>query len=299
MIKYQDIIKLFGYSELSPEVKEIFSRLYITGKRPEMSVCWRTYHSDKWDLTLEFKAKNNYKGDYGSVIKEYVSDYDESFLEEVSFGGTGKGTNYPHALPHSLTWGDSTESVQKKLSVKKSEVKKASYGSYMIFNLEDYWVLTAFDDDGKLIWLRLHLHEQSFKRKRELTKTIRLQNKNLNISNIDEFKQLKGRSPVKKWKRRMKDGDENFTNKNIEDSETLLGSFIDNLIVAVDNKKASSIYSETKMVVKAFNKLNHKYPGFIETLEREELVEFLHTAIRMTGFQIEPDIDLTEEWREW
>ena len=111
---YQDIINLFGHSELSPEVKEIFSILHITEDRPEMSISWRTYQSDKWDLSLNFRAKNNYKGDYGSVIKEYVTDYDESFLEEVNFGGTGKGVNYPYSLPYNLKWGDSTESVQKK-----------------------------------------------------------------------------------------------------------------------------------------------------------------------------------------
>lgn len=296
---YQDIINLFGYSEFSTEIKEIFSNLHIPSDRPELSICWRTFQSDKWDLSLTFRAKNNYKCDYGSIVKEYTTDYDECFLEEVNFGGTRKGIKYPYALPYDLKWGDSKELVQQKMSVKKSESKTASYGSYMVFNLEDYWLLTAFDNQNTLIWLRINLHEQSFKRKRELTKSLRQQNKNLININVDDFKLLKQKSPLSSWKKRMKEGDNNFTINNIEDSEKLLSTFIESLLLAVEQKKASSILSATRKLVKGFNKLNEKYPSFIETLEREELVGFIHKGIQMTGFKLEPGIDLTEEWREW
>ena len=46
----------------------------------------------------------------------------------------------------------------------------------------------------------------------------------------------------------MKDGDNNFTIQNIEDSEELLAAFLDNLFVATEQKKASSIYSATRKV---------------------------------------------------
>ncbi len=295
----QSIINLFGYSEFSPEVKAIFPKLHIPSVRPEMSICWRTFQSVKWDLALTFRAKHNYNCDYGSVVKEYTNENDECFLEEIIFGGTGMGIKYPDDLPYNLILGDSPELVQQKIPIKKSEARPASYGSYMVFNLEDYWLLTAFDFEKKLIWLRVKNHEQSFKRKRDLAKSLRLQNKNLSASNLNELELLKKKSPAVAWTTRMKEGDNNFTAKNIEDSEKLLTTFLDNLLVATEHKKASSIYAAAKKVTQGFNKLNDKYGSFIETLEREELVDYIHKAIRMTGFRIEPEIDMTEEWREW
>jgi len=42
-------------------------------------------------------------------------------------------------------------------------------------------------------------------------------------------------------------------------------------------------------VVVSLNELNEQYDFFIETLEREELSEFI----------VEVEEDITEEWREW
>jgi hypothetical protein len=34
-------------------------------------------------------------------------------------------------------------------------------------------------------------------------------------------------------------------------------------------------------------------------MEREELCEFINNIVRETGLDIDKDVDLTEEWREW
>ncbi len=125
----------------------------------------------------------------------------------------------------------------------------------MIFNFEDYCFLTAFDYKKELIWLRVKLLEKSFKRKRELTKSLRQQNKNLLISNVTDFKLLREKSPITSWTKRMKEGDDNFTIKNIEDSKCLLTAFLDNLLISTEQKKANSIYSATRKVTQGFNKL--------------------------------------------
>jgi len=52
-----------------------------------------------------------------------------------------------------------------------------------------------------------------------------------------------------------------------------------------------------KDVVIKFNELNEKYDYFIETLEREELCEFIDEALRTIGYN--PKGDITEKWREW
>lgn len=106
-------------------------------------------------------------------------------------------------------------------------------------------------------------------------------------------------SPTLKWKQRMDDGDGAFNKKNISDTESALDAFIENLVAATEQQKANAVYAAVKKVVSNLNKLNEKHDSFIETTEREELVEYIHSAVRLTGFAIDKETDLTEEWREW
>ena len=114
-----------------------------------------------------------------------------------------------------------------------------------------------------------------------------------------KIKKLKDQSPILIWKKRMDEGDNNFTIDNIKETDKLLCFFMDNLIEALALKKANIIFSATKKLTQNLNKLNEKHQYFIETLEREEIVDYIHTAIKLTGFIIEKETDLTEEWREW
>ncbi|MDZ5605854.1 hypothetical protein U2I54_01675 [Bacillus pseudomycoides] len=50
-------------------------------------------------------------------------------------------------------------------------------------------------------------------------------------------------------------------------------------------------------VEKVVVSLNEQYDFFIETLEREELYEFIVEVAAIAGLEVEEDI--TEEWREW
>ena len=52
-------------------------------------------------------------------------------------------------------------------------------------------------------------------------------------------------------------------------------------------------------MVVAFNEMNEANGYFIETMEREELADFIDKAARLAGLDIQEDEDITEEWREW
>jgi len=54
----------------------------------------------------------------------------------------------------------------------------------------------------------------------------------------------------------------------------------------------------TLWVKKTLNKINDKY-GLIETMEREELCDWLNTLIRKTGLELGNNVDITDEYREW
>jgi len=296
---HQEIATHFGYSEFSPEVKQLFKKLEIPLQQPTMSVCWRTYESQKWGLDLVFRAKNNFFSDYGPFKLAYTDSYDEAFLEEINFGNQHGSTNYPFSLPFNLAFSDLPEVVKEKTGIKASKLSDASYGSYFVFNTEDFHFVIGFDKNSKLIWISVRLLELNFKKKRELTKTLKQQNKHINLLNVKQLTELKSQSPVKNWHKRMKEGDNIFNERIIEDTDTTLINFIDNLIDATGKKKANTIYAAINKVVKSLNNINEKNKSFIDTMEREELVDYIHKAIQLTGFKIEKGMDLTEEWREW
>lgn len=298
-MQQSEIIALFGYSEYSPEINSLFKQLHIPPEQPAMSICWRNYRSEKWDIHLVFKEGTNYQYDYGPYVKAFKGGRDEAFLEEISFGSQKGETNYPYSLPFDFTFSDKPEDVFRKTGIKTQKAKEASYGSYIDFNTEEYQYVTGFDKSNKLIWVRVRPLEASFKKKRELEKSLRQQSKHLQVPDAKLIEQLQSKSPAHAWRKRMKKGDNIFTEKNIADTGNALNKFLDSIITAAGQKKANGIYAAVKKLVLSMNKLNEKYEGFIETLEREELVDYINKAVKLTGFTIDKEVDVTEEWREW
>jgi hypothetical protein len=292
----KELFSLFGYSEYSPEIKSFFKKMNIKMTEP-MSVCWKYFGSKKWDMELVFKAKNNFNHDYGPFKKAYKKSYEECFLEQISFGNQDGKTNYPFPLPFDLSFSDMPEALKQKLPLKTSKLSEAGYGSYFEFNSEDYQFVAGFDKKNKLTWIRVRPLELSFKKKRALKRTLKTQE--ITSMHSKKLVELKSSTPGIKWTKRMKKGDSIFTENNIADIVATLHEFIDNLIAAVKQKKASGVHSAVKKIVLRINKLNDKHEGFIDTMEREELADYIHKAVKLTGFRIEKGVDLTEEWREW
>ncbi|MEH7014830.1 hypothetical protein V7087_29185 [Neobacillus niacini] len=111
------------------------------------------------------------------------------------------------------------------------------------------------------------------------------------------FEQLIENKPTIEWKERMNESDDLFTAENIAATNVVLDSYIISLKELKDNPTEAEILECVKKAVLSLNELNEKYDYFIETMEREELWEFLDEAARIVGLESEEDI--TEEWREW
>ena len=63
----------------------------------------------------------------------------------------------------------------------------------------------------------------------------------------------------------------------------------------IQKKNATTVYNSMGKLVKKINKINDKY-GLIETMEREELCEWLNTLIRKTGLELADNVDITDEY---
>ncbi|QBP40979.1 hypothetical protein [Paenisporosarcina antarctica] len=104
--------------------------------------------------------------------------------------------------------------------------------------------------------------------------------------------------PTVEWKQRMdEDDDDIFTEENINATNIVLNSYTKRLIELKDNPSSAEIMDCVKEVVLKLNELNEKYDYYIDTLEREELCDFIIEAAQLVGLEAEEDI--TEEWREW
>lgn len=110
------------------------------------------------------------------------------------------------------------------------------------------------------------------------------------------FEELMKNKPTVEWKERM-ENDDLFTVDNINETNTVLDSYINNLKNLGDQQNEENILMCVEEVVIKLNELNDKYDYFIETMEREELCEFIINASHTAGLESEEDI--TEEWREW
>ena len=122
-------------------------------------------------------------------------------------------------------------------------------------------------------------------------------NANINPKSAKSILAQRKKLPTTAWKRRMADGDTNFTTAGIQATATLIQEYLKTVADHASKKKAANIHNSVKRVVLALNKINEKHDGFIETVEREELCVFLDEVVRMTGLEVVGD--LTEEWRDW
>jgi hypothetical protein len=110
------------------------------------------------------------------------------------------------------------------------------------------------------------------------------------------MEELKNNKPTAAWQQRMED-DEIFTVENIKATDEILDIYMNKLEGSVDKMSEQDILEYVQEIVIGLNELNEQFDYFIETLEREELCEFIIKAANAAGLETEEDI--TEEWREW
>lgn len=286
--------QILGNSINSQEVKFYIDKfeLKIEEKR-DLSV---NYVNKEKGINLDFEKKRRFEKEYGKPKSVITNDESELISTTLTFE---KKLVFDTELPYDLKIGDNVDEINQKIGKKPFEKRKSfsydivEYNYY--YNVDDQKILIKLDENMKFAWIRFWLISKSEKYLSELKKSLAKQDKNIVNYNIGIIKNLKSKTPSKDWEIRMLVGDDMFTKKDIEFAQKTLEIFIDNICEATNKKKASKIYSSIKKITLTFNINNN----FIETLEREELVNFIHETVKLTGFEIEDKSDLTEEWREW
>lgn len=297
----QNIMNLFGHSILNPEFESLLTGLGIPERpsavRDRHGVQVNNIYSTEKGVSFEFTTKICFQNYFGEPKSFFTDDKYELILKVVCFYSSHR---YPFPLPLELAYGDSYESICKKIGSRPVEkFKGTGYNHGYVFIKDDFRILVACDDNNELSFLRFFLLELAERRSIALKKTLKEQNKKLRSLDLEKLEKLKEQLPTRLWRKRMQEGDEQFTEQNIRETEEKLSLFLEQVDGAATEKKANKVHSALKKFVLSVNKLNETHESFIDTLEREELVGFLEQAIRLTGFEIPESVDMTEEWREW
>lgn len=245
-------------------------------------------------IALTFEGYARYRTEFGEPLSRIGTSKNELMLMTVTFDRSRV------ALPFGLRLGDTKDTVTTKLGRKPRErTSKLDYGHAWLFHFGEYRLLTAFDHRFKLLFIRFIRLDLSERKRARLQAHLRAQNKSIEPDNVKAIAAFSKRLPTAKWTRRMKSGDSSFTKAGIDEARALLERYVSTLVALTNRKAASGIYNSVKKLVLALNKLNARHDSMIETLEREELCDFIDKIIRATGLEVAAGTDLTEPWREW
>jgi hypothetical protein len=115
-----------------------------------------------------------------------------------------------------------------------------------------------------------------------------------------KLQELLNEKPTKKWHERMVEyGDVLFTPERLDLCDKIIDKYLNELLLIQGNPDQEKIMKFVEEIVISFNQLNEENDYFIETMEREELAEFIDKVAQLAGLEVEEGQDITEEWREW
>ncbi len=106
--------------------------------------------------------------------------------------------------------------------------------------------------------------------------------------------------PTDIWQTYLDENDEMavlYTQEGINAVSVALDQFIQEIIGMEGYINGKNIEELVHKLIVDLNVISHSYEGMIETNEREELVDFIHSVLDTIEYDYIGDI--TEQWREW
>jgi hypothetical protein len=290
------ITDLFGRSVYDPLIDEALAEHGARCKHKAALNRYDTVKSAAGGLAFTFWYKGFYAEQVAAPKSVYLPDGEEVVLYEMTFRPPGLEDV---RLPYGLRFGDTADVVQKTLGRKPfSKGKNVGGEKTWTYFDDDFELLVVFDQADTLAWFRIWALTHASRRKRDTVENISRQKENIKPERAEAVEGHRKAMPIREWARRMP-SDKAITPEALAEAERIFVEFIDALAKATRKKSPTSIYSALKKAVGRFNRLAKRHRGFIETQEREEIVEYLQDGVRLSGFVIEDGVDLTEAYRQW
>ena len=297
---------LLGRLIHSPEIKEFFAKYHLPqNPNPEYdaygNLFWVPVNNEEKTIRCLFTGYVRYAPAYGEPIGNYNKEKDQLILHQITIDSENapNGKISDINLPFGLNIGDDKKTIEQKIGKKLTSKRIANDGgSFYEPFFDEFRLLLALDSKEQLRRLMLFKLELYEKERIRLKAFLKSQNKNIDPNRIPEIQAFLSEIPIPEWRQRMAEGDDMFSEESITAVETALTEYIQTLCEAMQKKNATTVYNSMDKLVKKLNKINDKY-GLIETMEREELCEWLNTLIRKTGLELADNVDITDEYREW
>lgn len=115
----------------------------------------------------------------------------------------------------------------------------------------------------------------------------------------EDLAALAAKKPTARWSEALRAGDDSFTEAAIAEAEEILDKFLEDVDRIGRDPSRDMALPVLEGVVKAFNRLNETHGPVVESLEREELVEYFYAAFAAAGVAFSSTEDPSERWREW
>jgi len=109
--------------------------------------------------------------------------------------------------------------------------------------------------------------------------------------------ELKKEKPTHEWRATAIKGGWNYSSPVLQGTDKILDAYIVSLAKDKAMKKIDNTLEYAETAVVALNELSRSNGYFIETMEREQLAEFIQNSAGRVGYSYQGDI--TERWREW
>lgn len=282
-IDVQSMFKCFGYKE--PKKGSYTGSIY----EKEINVSFLS----KWSFDITY-TEPPYEFSNDDYIPTPFENPDlpqlEFIVEEITINSEFKGS-----LPFGLKREDKYETFKKLGSSNGKSTSIDGDKNYFFLN-EKYMIQIFTSKEDVFKSITVNLINNGTKHAKKKRKMISAQNKNISIDNQTVVNDFKNKKPTKQWYQNLLENTIPYEKESIDKTDLLLMEFVDNLVTATKEKKASKVLSSVRKLVLAINKLNRQY-DFIYSTERDDLCDFIMNAIKATGFEC--DYDLSEEWRKW
>ena len=293
------IVNLFGYSVYAPQIDALLEECNASCANKAELTLYDSIESKSLGVDLWFWWKGYYRKQIADPIGTVEpEDSSEVVLYEVRFTPQGLANV---KLPFGLSFPATTESVTQALGRKPfSQTKNVVNQPVWTYYEDRFELLVIFDVEGKsVVSFKIFALGRKVRRKLDLLENLKEQKKNIVPERIPQVEGMRHQLPTAAWERRMNSGDAQITAEAVEASQQVFEAFLIGVCKAMKSRNANAIYNAVTKATKAFNKIARKHKGFIETMEREEIVGFFNSVVQMTGLQIDPSFDLTEKYRSW
>ena len=267
------------------------------------------FKNEALGIHLSFAKKKSFLSEYKHLrFEKYPEDKGELILSEITI----EPKDNKLGLPLKLDFLMPGESIKALLGQPLSEMELFGQIKWE-YRIKNYKIILSLNADYQLLWLRawlIDLHTY-WAEERE----VKLANYDPNIHELTEAEavELRKLNPSSRWKGYNDDIFEELSEAEKDEKEvefrrkaldffTFLDSLFEEYLKMISKyakeQNAKLLYETLKTTIRKFNEWNEIH-GYIMTMEREGICEFLEIILKNTGFEIHEDEDITLVWRKW